>query len=494
MTFISNEEREKRFNVIRAWSDKKLGMIRFVTDTLEHHLTCKMPEFHCEIYEMLLSERKMLVAAPRGFAKSYICSVFYPLYSVLMLEKKKVLIISASEDKAIEFLRTIKFEIENNKLLKLIFGNQVGKGKWTESNIILKNGAEIKARGAEGQIRGYRPDLIVLDDIETEESVATPDRRRKLETWIFKACFNSLTPNGQFIWIGTILTHLCLINEYFEKDNGWKKKKYKAYRFGVEKAGEELWPELWSHNRLQEQKHDIGSYFFSTEYMNDPTANERAPIKQEMIRTWKTVDELPENLSCVITLDPAYSEDEKADAKVACLIGIDAQNRRWLLDVVHTRETINTYMHQVLNLWGKNKNRITSLGIPNKGVEKGFFNSFINECERLNVHPPVAELTNVFTSGSGAMLRNKTRRVIAALQPLFEQGRYIIGSHHGIARDELLSIGSSRHDDIVDCMAYAEQLLQPDLEDMVVEEVDRYGQPVDRDTGDEDWGDFGYGY
>jgi hypothetical protein len=51
--------------------------------------------------------------------------------------------------------------------------------------------------------------------------------------------------------------------------------------------------------------------------------------------------------------------------------------------------------------------------------------------------------------------------VVAALQPLFEQGKYYIHGNHIEARDELLTIGSSRWDDLVDAMAYAEQILQP---------------------------------
>ena len=57
--------------------------------------------------------------------------------------------------------------------------------------------------------------------------------------------------------------------------------------------------------------------------------------------------------------------------------------------------------------------------------------------------------------------RNKKNRVVAALQPLFEQGKYFIHPDHIELREELLTIGSSRWDDLVDCAAYAEQILTP---------------------------------
>jgi hypothetical protein len=106
---------------------------------------------------------------------------------------------------------------------------------------------------------------------------------------------------------------------------------------------------------------------------------------------------------------------------------------------------------------------ITGVGIPNSGVEKGFFDSFLKKCEeRKLLGIPVVELKNTFSNANtGISARNKKARVVAALQPLFEQGKYYIHGTHVEARDELLTIGSSRWDDLVDAMAYAEQILQP---------------------------------
>jgi hypothetical protein len=41
------------------------------------------------------------------------------------------------------------------------------------------------------------------------------------------------------------------------------------------------------------------------------------------------------------------------------------------------------------------------------------------------------------------------------------QGKYYIAPDHMEAREELLTIGSSKNDDIVDTLAYSEQILQP---------------------------------
>ena len=478
---------EKREFLTRAFESVSF----FVRNFLVEYIKTDIPPFHEEMYKLVRSEKRLIMAAPRGFAKSMICSVFYVLWAVCFKQKKKILIISASEDKAVEFLRTIKNEIENNKILREFFGNLVGKGKWADGHIITSTGIEIKAKGAEGQIRGYRPDLIVLDDIETEESVATKERREKLDIWVFKACFNSLTPDGQFIWVGTVITSFALICENLEKDNGWVKRKYQAYIDGIEDEEHCLWPELWNHERLQQQKREIGSTFFACEFMNNPLLDDSAPIKSENIRKWKTIDDVPSNLTCVIAVDPAYSEDAKADEKVAVRVGIDNQGRRWLLDVINTRVSLNDFMHSVINLYNTNRVNTVAVGVPNSGVEKGFFNSFVNECSRLNATVPISELSNVFTGASGTTHKNKKSRVVAALQPLFEQGRYFVGEHHKNAIDQLLTIGSSKHDDIVDALTYAEQLLLGVNTSIQADEYDRYGHKIELDEENDI---FGYDY
>jgi hypothetical protein len=164
----------------------------------------------------------------------------------------------------------------------------------------------------------------------------------------------------------------------------------------------------------------------------------------------------------VIAIDPAYSEDDNADYKVAVLVLCDTQSNRYLAHYIRTHSKIGDFQDAIINLWLLHKNVVTGVGIPNVGVEKGFFDSFLRKCDERKLYPPVVELKNVFVSASTSVSsRNKLSRCIAALQPLFEQGKYYIGTEHLEARDELMCMGVSRHDDLVDAMAYAEQIIQP---------------------------------
>lgn len=435
-------------------------LFKFVEVFLPNNLTSKTPDFHREIYKLLPDTSRLVLAAPRGFAKSFIVSRFYPLWLALMMKRKDIVIISASETLAIEHLRWIKRELETNQDLLKFFGRKVSE-KWTENHIILKNEdmVNIRARGAGGQIRGFRPDCIVLDDIETDESVVSEEQRTKLRDWIYKACINALTPDGQFLMIGTVIHPLALLCEFLETEReGWIRKRYKAYLDGIQEKGKELWADLWSHERLQRQKADIGSFAFSSEFLNDPKMDGNAPIQDKHIRYWK---DLPEQYSCVICLDPAYSDDEKSDYKVACVVAIDNNQNRYLLEYIRTHKPSGEFIDAALNLYIKYKDVLTGFGVPCQGTEKEFYKSVTEKAQQRMLYPPFVELKNVYTTADGKAKTNKQSRIVASLQPIFEQGKYYIHPSQKEAKEELLTIGSSRWDDLVDAMCYCEMILQP---------------------------------
>lgn len=424
-------------------------------------VTDDVPDFHREIYSILPKEDRVVIAAPRGFAKSTLISKIYPLWLALFKKRNDVCIISASESLAAEHLRYIKQEIESNPLIIAFFGDLKSE-KWTESHIIIQHAdgtrVSLRAKGAGGQIRGFRPDCIILDDIETDDSVESEEQRGKLKSWLFKACINTLLPRGQLLLIGTIIHPLSVLADLLDTPNGWYKRKYKAYRDGIEETGYELWSSARPHEWLQQRKREIGSWAFAAEFMNDPKSDESAPIKEKHLRYW---EDLPKQLSMAIAIDPAYSEDEKADYKVAALIGIDQEYNRYLIDYVRTHAPSGDFIDQAFNLYQRYSSYINTFGVPNSGTEKEFYKSVTNKALERRLGVPITPLSNTFRAGNSTAVRNKKKRIVAALQPWFERGKYYIHHTHIEAREELLTIGSSRWDDLTDAMAYAEQILQP---------------------------------
>lgn len=462
---LTEEDKLKRKalqEVAWAYNMMQEDMSSFISWFLPHVMTSnEIPKFHKEIFSIIKSCDRIALAAPRGFAKSTIVTKFYPLHSALFKVHKDICIISASEGLASEHLRFIKLEIENNAKIKAVWGD-VRSEKWNETHLAIthKDGfiCNIRAKGAGGQIRGFRPDCIILDDIETDDSCESEDQRKKLKHWIFKACLNTLMPSGKFCLIGTLIHPLSVLNDILKISNGWTKKRFQAYIDGIEKEGNELWPAMWSHDKLQQRKREIGSWAFASEYMNNPMVDESNPIKEEYLRYYDTP---PTSMSVVVICDPAYTEDTTGDWKVAMVIGIDKNQSRYVLEYHRSHAPTGEYQDAILNLYTKYKNICTAVGCPSGGGDREFFNSLMKNAADKKIYPPFVELKNVFHSATGQDIRNKKNRIVAALQPLFEKGKYYIHTEHLEVRDELLTIGSSQHDDLVDCMSYAENVLTP---------------------------------
>lgn len=98
--------------------------------------------------------------------------------------------------------------------------------------ILTKTDIKAEAIGSGKKVRGrrhrnWRPDLIVLDDIENDENVNTPEQRRKLKNWFDKAVSKAGDTYTDIMYIGTILHYDSLLNNVLQNPR-YKTKKYRA--------------------------------------------------------------------------------------------------------------------------------------------------------------------------------------------------------------------------------------------------------------------------
>ncbi|WP_431282713.1 phage terminase large subunit [Humitalea sp. 24SJ18S-53] len=154
-----------------------------------------------------------VIAAPRGEAKSTICSQLFPLWCIARRAKHYVLILMDAFDQAAVMLEAIKAELVSNPRLAHDFPDICGQGRvWKEGVIVTASGVKIEGVGSGKRLRGrrhgpHRPDLAVLDDIENDDNVRSPEQRDKLEGWVDKAVLNVGAADGSLdvIYIGTTL-------------------------------------------------------------------------------------------------------------------------------------------------------------------------------------------------------------------------------------------------------------------------------------------------
>lgn len=459
--------KESLKNFVASLLNRETGMMTFAKTFLPALLSFNIPEFHKEIYKLLINSLRLAMAAPRSFAKTTLTDIIYPSYLSMfnIPNRNNIAIFSASQSLSIDQLRKIKHLYDTNEALISLYASIHGmlphtdKEKWREDEIEFTNGVRIQACGAGSQTRGKRPNVIICDDLETTEGVRSPEQRKYLDEWFRKDIIGMLEPASQLIIIGTILHFDSLLKNLLDTmpAMGWNTRIYKAYIDGIQKKGNELWVEKWSHEELQQRKAEQGSTYFSFEYMNEPISAEDAVFKESNIRLF---DALPVKHSMVQVLDPAYSERNTSDYKACVVVAVDDKNNRYVVDRIRTKNPELEYINSCINMYIKYRNRITLVGIP-AGREVDFFNKFIEISASRGIAIPHKEIKNVARSATGVSERNKKARITMTLQALFEQGKYYIKTGFDDIVDELLQHPHGKHDDLIDCMASAEQIITP---------------------------------
>lgn len=432
------------------------------------------PKFHQEIVDELLTKKRVAIGAPRGHAKSTLVGFFYVLHQALFELKKNIVIVSATEDLAIRFLRDIKTECEVNKLLIWLFGPQMSD-KWSEKEIQLANGCRIYAKGRGGQLRGLkergtRPDLIILDDLEDSELVRSELRRIDLEDWFNSDVLPTLEPSiGQLVFIGTILHESSLLNRVLDKTlyPDFTTHIYSAIirdENGVEVT---LWPERFSLEMLlgikesYAQRGQLANFFM--EYMNDPMPSEGASFRSEYFQYF---DDLP-------SVSDPYVEHEMV-AEMFVDLGGGGLKRTSddtaMMAVVTDRMTGKVYVEDyVAERMGVDTDRIltTLFRLAEKHdcgklfLEKtAATNMLVSALERKIAASRkklrVELITPTRGSGDrrGNMSDGKFQR-IAALEAPFKMGEIKMRRWMTKLQEQLLAFPRGQHDDLLDCLAYA---------------------------------------
>lgn len=208
---------------------------------------------------------KRVAAAPRGHAKSTTLTFKGTMHAIVYGYKHYPIIISDSSEQAEGFLDNIRVEFEENEFLTEDFGDLTGK-VWRSNVLITSTNIKVEAIGSGKKIRGrkhrnWRPDLIVLDDIENDENVRTPEQRSKLENWFLKAVSKAGDDYTDIVYIGTLLHYDSLLAKTL-KNPGYKAIKYKAV-ISFSKADDlwKKWEDIYTDLSNDNHEEDARAYF-----------------------------------------------------------------------------------------------------------------------------------------------------------------------------------------------------------------------------------------
>ncbi len=305
---------------------------------LPHYFTDPPSDFHREFMAALASPAVRLIAriAPRGHAKSTCAAFAYPLWCLCQQRRRNIVLVTHERALATQFLRDIRQELECNERIRAVYGDLCAgepaaaddaeprkrtaagprRRKWAETVFTTVTGVTVQAKGAGAAFRGLRvgpqrPDLVICDDLEKDDTVASPARRRKLEAWLQRVVLPALAPEGQLVVLGSLLHHDALLANLRDRRRfpRWDYAVYRAIEARPRPDGRfervALWPARWPLARLDEERERIGTLAFEQEYQANPADEAQRVFRPEWLRSYDPAALVPQRLTNLLAVDPA---------------------------------------------------------------------------------------------------------------------------------------------------------------------------------------------
>lgn len=312
------------------------------------------------------AEQRDAWIAPRNTGKSTWWFLILPLWAAAHGHIKFAAAFAASATQAETHLATAKGEIDRNELLRRDFpdlctpakrpsGNSVAD---TQSMYVAKSGFVFAARGIDSSSLGMkvgeqRPDLILLDDIEPDESSYSPDLAAKRKTTLLDAIL-PLNIYARVVICGTVTMPGSIIHQLVKAARGvetatWISEEGIRAHYsapiverpdGTERS---MWPAKWPYQYLADTRHTRS---YAKNMANDPMGADGGLWQPDDFRYPEPPDVRPlaEGLDrsdrrdpvtgvdpvsrMMLSIDPAVTAKKGSDYTGLAVVSFSAQHRR----------------------------------------------------------------------------------------------------------------------------------------------------------------------
>jgi len=410
--------------------------------------------------------RHVVIAAPRGLGKTSIARTI-AAREILFRNTSFVLYVSQSSTFAEMQTENLKNDLRASAIVRTLFGDikfsdavdlddTFSKLAWVAfgSTLVLPRGAEQQVRGSNW--RNFRPQLIIIDDLENAKEISNEENRKKLKKWFYGdllRCVNKDDDNYRFIYIDTIKHEDALMVQLLES------KQWHSVQLEI--CGDDLVSFAPDYMSTEDIKKEYEAYeeageldTFFMELRNIPVAASDATFRREYFQYYNELEaKLDEDLEVenVVILDPAKTV--KPHSAESAIVGIGINRRTgaiYIRDVdaakMHPDDMVDRALAMVLRL----KARVLAIEVTS-------LHEFITYPVKTAIAQKnmVVELVELNARGS------KIEKRVPALVPFYRRGQV----YHNRAvctamESQLLSFPKCRRFDIIDAEAYIVELLE----------------------------------
>lgn len=235
-------------------------------------------------------------------------TMFETLYLLLTGKKRFMFLASNSWDNAVRLTTPYKINLESNRRLINDYGPQASIGNWTDGDFTTKSGFTIRSIGAGQSPRGarneeVRPDIIVLDDFDTDEECMNPDIIDKKWKWCNDALMatRSVSEPTLVLWCGNIIAEDCCVARAMEYAD-------KAEVINIrDKEGKSTWAAKNTEEHIDRVLSLIPYSTQQKEYYNNPISDGK--VFKEMV--WGKCPPLSQLDFLCVYADPSTSNKDK---------------------------------------------------------------------------------------------------------------------------------------------------------------------------------------
>jgi predicted phage terminase large subunit-like protein len=290
--------------------------------------------------------------------------------------------------------------------------------------------------------------LIIDDPYATRQDAESDTIRKRVEDW-YDSTFLSRRHNSE-AWICLIMQRWReddLVGYILEKEKDWEIVKIPA----ISDEWESFWDSRFPVPYLEEMRTVIGSYFFESQYQQEPFIDWWWSFKREYFMEYDNHPPI-DTLKVYTFVDPAISQKQEADYTAIVTIGIDQNNRIYVLDIFHERvepsDSINA-LFEIVKQWRPER----------VGVEVVAFQKML----ALEIKKQMTIRNTFFNLDEINPMGEKNARIRTILEPRYSNANILHPKYNKNTKDlelELLKFPNWKHDDIIDSLSGAVRMAE----------------------------------
>ena len=355
ITFSEREVRDMLKN-IDSYSDEEVAEILSIVEEIERRKYieacqrdllefCKhiqkdyiVGSHHRHLAQLLMGiengdeDRISVSIAPRH-GKSQIVSILFVGWYLGHHPDHKIMMVSHTTDLAVDFGRKVRNLIASADYAQIFPHTTLAKDSKSAGRWNTVQGGEYFACGVGSSIAGRGANLLVCDDVHSEQDVLNGnfDVFERAYQWFTYGARTRLMPQAKVAIVGTRWHQDDLIGRVVrDMSLNDEADQYTVVEFPAlleieqedgttkEKA---LWPEFFDLKALKKTKASMPVFQWNAQYQQDPTGEEGALVKREWWGTWLE-EEPPECSYIIMTLDAAQETHNRADYTAITTWGI----------------------------------------------------------------------------------------------------------------------------------------------------------------------------